>query len=177
VGAGQHAIVVRRNTPIVDARAPSSCFCSAATGRRQRSRRAMAARSSIAFSPDGAPLFATLDATGSDLWSIGADGSGETAIAHLSDEIARDWKLSPDGTVIAYTVAESGAQPRIATMTVVLASGTIADAVEASAAQLEFSPAWTPDGELTVAAVDPASGAGSVAVRDDASASAITSSD
>ena len=63
----------------------------------------------IAFAPDGSAFyFATLNATGTDLYRVAPDGSAESLIAHLSDEVARDWKLSPDGTRIAYSAAESG---------------------------------------------------------------------
>ena len=52
---------------------------------------------------------------------VGRFGGGlqgvEKRIAHLSDEIARDWKLSPDGSTLAYSVAESGAQPQVITRT------------------------------------------------------------
>jgi Tol biopolymer transport system component len=172
------AVVVRRNTPIANSAGMFELLLLGRDGARTTLVfRDGSALFPIAFSPDGARLyFATLDASGTDLWSVAAAGGGETAIAHLSDEIARDWKLSPDGGTIAYTVAESGPQPRITTMTIDLASFAQADAVAAPDQQLEFNPAWAPDGDLTVASVDPESGAGAaVAVADDGSASVIAS--
>jgi Tol biopolymer transport system component len=132
----------------------------------------------IAFAPDGARLyFATLSPAGTDLYAIGADGSGETKIAHLSDEIARDWKLSPDGATLAYSVAEGGPQPQVVTMTLALATGVAADAVRSpAAARLEFNPAWQADGTLTIASVQPQGGS-AVSVVAAATARTLTSND
>jgi Tol biopolymer transport system component len=114
----------------------------------------------IAFAPDGSKLyFATLSPSGTDLYTVAADGSGETMIAHLSDDIARDWRLSPDGGTLAYSVAGGGPQPQVITMTLNLATGVAADAVRSPAARrLEFNPAWEADGTLTVASVGPQGG-------------------
>jgi len=132
----------------------------------------------IAFAPDGSTLyFATLNETGSDLYGIAPDGSGETLIAHLSDEIARDWKLSPDGTTLAYSVAQSGPTPEVVTMTLDLASGAASVAIESDAPRAEFNPAWRDDGELTVAAIKPEGGGGALAVDVDGATTALTTND
>jgi hypothetical protein len=129
----------------------------------------------IAFSPDGGTLyFATLGASGTDLYRVAPDGSDESLIAHLSDQVARDWRLSPDGASIAYSAAESGAQPAVIARVVDLATGEIGDALAANAlaagppstgvARGEFNPAWKPDGELTVASLNLDGGATAISV-------------
>ncbi len=120
----------------------------------------------IAFAPDGSALyFATLNAKGTDLYRVAPDGSGETMVAHLSDQIARNWKLSPDGAKLAYSVTESGAAPAVVTKTLELKSGVAAEAVVAAAGdRSEFNPAWNSDGRLTVASVKAAGGGDAVSV-------------
>lgn len=115
----------------------------------------------VGFTPDGATFyFTTLSATGSDLYRIGADGAGETLVAHLSDDISREWTLSPDGAALAYSVAETGAQPRVIAMRLDLATGAATPALDAAGSQI--NPAWSRDGELTVAAVKPEGGGDAV---------------
>jgi Tol biopolymer transport system component len=109
----------------------------------------------IAFSPDGGTLyFATIGATGTDLYRIARDGTDEMKIAHLTDEVARDWKLSPDGASLAYTVAEAGPQPSIRTVSLDLASGAASVATD-DRGRAELNPVFGAEGELTMAAVAP----------------------
>lgn len=142
----------------------------------------------IGVSQAGVLYFATLNAAGTDLYSIGLDGSNETLIAHLSDQVARDWRLSPDGSSIAYSAAESGAQPAVVARVCDLATGAISDLIGAAdlsagppstgVARGEFNPTWQPDGDLTVAALNLDGGASALSldgagvtaetVRDDA---------
>jgi Tol biopolymer transport system component len=180
------SIVVRKNTPCEDAglscdEYPAGAFELVLLGldgsRSTLTSWRSAAAFPIAFSPDGTAFyFATLNANGTDLYRVAPDGSSETQIAHLSDEVARDWKLSPDGTRIAYSAAESGQAPAIVARVVDLATGAISDALNADAlaagppstgvARGEFNPAWAPGGELTVASMNLDGGAGAVSVED-----------
>jgi Tol biopolymer transport system component len=115
----------------------------------------------IAFAPDGSKLyFATLNATGSDLYSVAPDASGETLIAHLSDDIAREWTLSPDGSTVAYTSLD-GATATPHAMTVDLATGAVTDAVPSDPAVGEMSPAFDSAGTLTIAELGAAGGGAS----------------
>jgi Tol biopolymer transport system component len=131
----------------------------------------------VGFSPDGAALyFATLSATGSDFYRIGIDGSGETLVAHLGDDISREWTLSPDGRTLAYSLAETGAQPRIVAMRLDLATGA-AERVVAGATGSQINPAWTAANELTVASVKPEGGGDAVAFAADGSARTLDDND
>jgi len=171
------AIVVRRNTPQEGSAGSFELLLLGRDGTRSViTTWHSAALFPIAFSPDGGALyFATLSATGADLYAIAPDGSGETLVAHLSDDIARDWRLSPDGATLAYTVAERGAEPRIVAMTLDLATGTTA-AASGDAGRAELNPAWNGDGSLAIASVDAGSGEGR-AVRIDSEGDASTLSE
>lgn len=131
----------------------------------------------VGYAPDGATFyFATLNASGSDLYRIDADGSGESLVAHLSDDISREWTLSPDGTALAYSVAESGATPRVVAMRLDLATGAAAPALD-DAAGSQINPAWSRDGELTVASVKPEGGGDAVIAAIDGAGQALDDND
>ena len=165
------AIVVRRNLPRENAAGAFELLRLGRDGsRRVMAESADAALFPIAFSPDGATLYvASLDVSGTDLLAVDAGAGGPTRIAHLSDEIARDWRLSPDGTMLAYTVAESRPQPRVETLILHLTDGTVHDAASGSPGQAEYSPAWSPDGALTMAALTRAGVAAAITVGADGS--------
>jgi Tol biopolymer transport system component len=160
------AVVVRKNTPEANTAGTFELLLLGRDGSRSTiTSWSTAAVFPIAFSPDGSKLyFATLNSTGSDLYSVAPDGSGETKIAHLSDEVSRDWKLSPDASTLAYSVAESGPAPSIVTKVLDLASATASDAVSAGGQRQEFNPAWRDDGELTIASLKPQGGGDAVDV-------------
>jgi Tol biopolymer transport system component len=144
------SIVVRKNTPVEDSAGRFDLILLSRDGSRSTiTSWTSAAVFPIAFSPDGAKLyFATLGTAGSDLYSVSPDGSDETLIAHLGDKFTRDWRLSPDGTSLAYT-ALSDAAP--ATMRIDLGTAEIAPASPSEDAQ--YNPIWSPAGDLTVAGV------------------------
>jgi Tol biopolymer transport system component len=170
------SIVVRKNTPEEDS---AGTFELLRLG-RDGSRTSLttwhtAAVFPIAFAPDGSKLyFATLNAQGSDLYSVAPDGSGETEVAHLSDEITRDWALSPDGTRLAYSVATSGNTPGLVTRTLDLASGNSADVIAQDQTSAQLNPAWKADGQLTVGAVKPGGGGDAVQVESNGAATDLT---
>jgi hypothetical protein len=159
------SIVVRKNTPEDDSAGSFELIALSRDGSRDTiTSWSSAAVFPIAFSPDGATLyFATLNASGTDLYRIGPDGAGETLIAHLSDEIARDWKLSPDGNTLAYSVAESGGKPAMLAMTLDLATGA-EQRVTSDSDRAEFNPAWNVDGDLTISSVKPDGGGDAISV-------------
>jgi hypothetical protein len=182
------AIVVRRNTPCESAglscdEYPAGFFELLLLGRDGSRSTITSWRSAsafpIGFSDGGTFYFATLSATGTDLYRVAPDGSGEALVAHLSDEVARDWQLSPDRASLAYSAAESGAQPMVVARVVDLATGAIADALpiesleagpsSTGVARGEFNPAWQPDGDLTVAKLNLDGGSAAVSVGADGS--------
>ncbi|MBF6599614.1 MAG: hypothetical protein IVW36_03780 [Dehalococcoidia bacterium] len=160
------SVVVRKNTTAADSAGSFELLRLGRDGSRTSlTTWQSAAVFPIAFAPDGSKLyFATLNTTGSDLYSVAPDGSGETKIAHLSDEISRDWTLSPDGAKLAYSVAVSGSAPALVTRTLDLATGSTADALPSGAASAAFNPAWKPNGQLTVGALSAGGGAGAVEI-------------
>ena len=161
------SIVVRRNTPAADSAGTFDLLLLGRDGSRSTvTTWHSASVFPIAFAPDGAKLyFATLNAQGSDLYSVAPDGSGETKIAHLSDEITRDWSLSPDGTQLAYSVAQGGAAPGLVAKTLDLATGAIADALPAADAKAQTNPVWKGAHDLTLGAVKPEGGGDAVEVQ------------
>jgi Tol biopolymer transport system component len=148
------SIVVRKNTPEEGSRGTFELILLGRDGeRRTLTTWRSAAAFPIGFSPDGATLyFATLNERGTDVYRIGADGSGEALVAHLSDGIARDWRLSPDGTTLAYSVAETRPSTAIFAMTLDLATA-VAERVTAEGGGAELNPAWRGD-DVTISLAD-----------------------
>ena len=102
----------------------------------------------INFSPDGAWLYyAELSASGTDLVRVRAQGGALETLSHLSDGIARDWSLSPDGTRLTYLAQADGAGfgARVLDLSTGRAVTPLREAVAA-----QFNPIWAPDGDLTV---------------------------
>ncbi|MCH7837266.1 MAG: PD40 domain-containing protein [Chloroflexi bacterium] len=109
----------------------------------------------IDFSPDGAWLYyAILSPSGTDLARAPAQSSGKAeVVAHLSDGIARDWHLSPDGTQLAYLgqVSLEGGFTFVAQV-LDLALGTVYTPLSRGSAQ--FNPIWERGGGLTIGRLD-----------------------
>jgi Tol biopolymer transport system component len=161
-----NSIVVRKNTPAEDSAGTFELLLLGRDGSRATvTTWHSASVFPIAFAPDGSKLyFATLNAQGSDLYSVAPDGSDETKIAHLADEITRDWSLSPDGTQLAYSVAEAGAAPGLVAKTLDLATGAISDALPEAGAKAQTNPAWKGAHNLTLGAVKAEGGGDAVDV-------------
>jgi hypothetical protein len=111
----------------------------------------------IDFDADGALLYTSLDASGTDLNIAGSTGTKK--IADLSDGIARDWNLSNDARSLAY-LAPRAAGGLAATVVDVATgeSGGVASGDDPS-----FNPIWAPDGSLTVGRLGRTLGEGGVA--------------
>ncbi len=91
----------------------------------------------IALSGGGAvPLSVVIDSRGSTLYR------GAAELVRLSDAITRDWRLSPDGTSIAFIEANTTAGLRYRQRVVSLATGVAAQAPETEGQQLGV--AWNP---------------------------------
>ncbi len=109
----------------------------------------------IDFSPDGSWLYyAVLSPSGTDLARASATGGEAETLAHLSNGVARDWQLSPDGTRLAY-LAQSSTNTNVAFAAQVLelATGDVQTPLgQADVAQ--FSPVWAQSGGLTIGRLD-----------------------
>lgn len=55
----------------------------------------------IGFARDGALVYATLSNEGTDFFAV-SEGAAPRKLLHASDQLARDWRLSPEGDAIAY---------------------------------------------------------------------------
>lgn len=109
----------------------------------------------VGFSPAGDAVYvAVIEPSGARLDALA--GNGRSALARLSDGLARDFALSPDGRKLAYvdTAPSAGAPLRVRVID--LAGGLSASAVAPAAPGVPtLGPAWTPDGELTFAVARP----------------------
>ena len=111
----------------------------------------------VGFSADGATFYyVQLSPNGTDLGRVAATGGPAAPVAHLSDDFARDWHLSPDGTRLAF-LAPRYTDDRVSYSATVLDLGgdSAAPVLRAASAMLsdadEFNPIWNPNGrDLTV---------------------------
>lgn len=94
---------------------------------------------------EGDLLFARLSPTGTDLYRVG-DAEPEL-LAHLSDDIAREWQVSPDGNALSYLAPEVLAE-RVAYRAHVLSLRDVSprDLPVASESGEQYGPIWTPNG-------------------------------
>ena len=107
----------------------------------------------VGFTPDGSLYYTRLSNSGTDLGSIASNGA-TASVAHLSDDFARDWHLSPDGTKLAYLTSRTSADRVSFGATVLNLKGGDPQMRIASVSTNvvdEFNPIWRPNsGELTV---------------------------
>jgi len=113
----------------------------------------------VGFSPDGATFYyVQLSADGTNLGRVAATGGPAAPVAHLSDDFARDWHLSPDGARLAF-LAPRYTDDRVSYSATVLDLGgdSAAPVLRAASAATvlsgadEFNPIWNPNGrDLTV---------------------------
>jgi Tol biopolymer transport system component len=112
----------------------------------------------VGFSPDGSLLYyVQLSQSGTDLGRVSAAGGSAALIAHLSDDFARDWHLSPDGSRLAFLAPRpTGDRVSFSAAVLELAVGgdrqlKVASAVAGQGQADEFNPIWHPNGrDLTV---------------------------
>lgn len=111
----------------------------------------------IGFARDGGLLYFVLATTGTDLYRV-ATGEQPRLLLHASDEIARDWRIAPDGQRLSYLAPESVAERVVHRLHVVDIDTHGAPrrnstplASQAPAAGEQFGGVWTPDsGAITV---------------------------
>jgi len=107
----------------------------------------------ISYSPDGSSLyFAQIVLSGTYFGTVPAGGGSPRLLVQASDQSARDWHLSPDGSHVAF-LAGQPTDDRIAirAFVVELVEGAepqpLSDISEALDAGDHFNPLWHPDGE------------------------------
>jgi Tol biopolymer transport system component len=107
----------------------------------------------IGYSPDGASLyFAQIVLSGTHFGAVAAAGGEPRLLVQASDEPARDWHLSPDGSRVAF-LARQPTDDRIAIRAFVieLAEGAepqpLSDFSQDLDAGDHFNPVWDPDGQ------------------------------
>ena len=101
----------------------------------------------IGFDADGAIIYASLSLTGTDVYRL-VPGDAPALLFHASDDIGRDWRLSPDGRSLSFLA------PRVESERVVYRARVIslAGATERSLttpnpiATEQYGPVWAPDG-------------------------------
>jgi Tol biopolymer transport system component len=99
----------------------------------------------VAQEAGGDVLFVLLSTAGTDLYRV--DGAGEvTMLLHASDEIARDWQLSPDGRLISY-LAPVRAGERIVHRLHVASIADGGSLIEADGLSEQFAPVWDASGQ------------------------------
>jgi len=107
----------------------------------------------IGYSPDGTSLyFAQIVLSGTHFGAVAATGGSPRLLVQASDEPARDWHLSSDGSRITF-LARQPTDDRIAirAFVVELVEGgepqPLTDFSEGLDAGDHFNPVWHPDGE------------------------------
>jgi len=95
----------------------------------------------------GALLFARLSTAGTDLYRV-RRGEDAEFVFHISDDIARDFQLSPDGEALSYLAPVYTAE-RVAFRAHVVAIEEASEqplAMTADASGEQYGPVWTPSG-------------------------------
>ena len=113
----------------------------------------------VAVDRAGAVLYIELSTGGTDLYRI-AEGGSPQLVAHASDHVARDWRLSPDGATLSYLTPEISAERVVQRLRIIGVAGeagtppaapVMLAAEDGAVLAAQFSPVWTPGGEgLTV---------------------------
>jgi hypothetical protein len=106
----------------------------------------------IGFDSSGAVLFARLSPSGTDLLRV-SDGAIAELVLHASDEIARDWRVAPDGNTVAYLAPELYAERVVhrAQLASLDGSSVITGPPPAVGGE-QYAPAWRWDGALAIGA-------------------------
>jgi dipeptidyl aminopeptidase/acylaminoacyl peptidase len=123
----------------------------------------------VGFTPAGGLYFTGLNERGgTHLYEVSLETGLQREVATLSAGLTRDWKLSPDGSRVAFLeIGFSGADVASRAAVLDLATGAVA-AVTASD-EVALGPTWSKAGVLAVGVFEPRSGEASVVVVDGAS--------
>jgi len=98
----------------------------------------------VSVEADGAILYVGLSTAGTDLYR-GRPGTEPEALFHLSDYVARDWRLAPGGGRLAYLAPAFEAERVVNQLQVATLDGQAVAAPPLTGEQ--FGPVWRPDGQ------------------------------
>jgi hypothetical protein len=99
----------------------------------------------VAFDSFGGLLYASLSPAGTDLFRL--DQGVSSTVAHLSDDLTRDWTLSPDGSRLAFVALSQSDQQMTSTIDVLDLESLALTHGESSGNA--FGPAWSAGGLLS----------------------------
>jgi len=97
----------------------------------------------VGFDPGGRFVAVTIDGRGSTLVRDGQEGT------RLSTQITRDWRLSPDGTQLAFVEADVSDGLRYSGHVISLTGDSPRSATQAGPASQSLGVAWAPGGQPT----------------------------
>lgn len=121
----------------------------------------------VGFARDGALVFAGLSQQGTDIYRV-REGEPPALLLHASDQIARDWRLSPDGGAIAFLAPELRAERVVHRLAVVRLEGAetrpVPGVTDGQAAVDQLAPVWTPAGDAVTVGREAAPGTSAAAV-------------
>ncbi|MGE0227129.1 MAG: hypothetical protein AB7I38_01395 [Dehalococcoidia bacterium] len=103
----------------------------------------------VGFEADGHLVFAALSRAGTELYrATSADHSPELVL-HASDEVARDWQLSPDGESVSFlapAIEDERVVHRLQVIDLTDGAAVSMATERPPSAVEEFAPVWRPDG-------------------------------
>lgn len=124
----------------------------------------------VGFTPGGSLYYVSLSTAGTNLGVVYPSGGVMSNVAHLSDDFARDWHLSPEGTRLAYLAPrQNGNTVSYAAVVLDLSAGATNRLRAAASPGIqgdEFNPIWRPDGAgITIGRLTPSAAAGAPALQ------------
>jgi Tol biopolymer transport system component len=102
----------------------------------------------VGFAKGGALVFASLSNDGTDFYQV-IMGSAPNLLMHASDQLARDWRLSPAGDAIAYLAPLVSAERVAYRLEIARIEGGTATRVSAGSPEPreQYGAAWRPEGD------------------------------
>ena len=104
----------------------------------------------VAVTPRGDLLFSRISRSGTDLHAVSLDGGEPRVLLRASPHVARDWRLSPDGSALSYLAPVQLAERVVHRLHVATlapdAEATRPDSAAGIAATEQYGPVWRPGG-------------------------------
>jgi hypothetical protein len=103
----------------------------------------------VAFLADGSLFYVAVSPQGSDLMRLAPGASDPVLVVRLSDDLTRDWALSPSGNRLAFVTLSQTAS-RVASTIEVLDLRSLEITAADEGGVDEAGPVWAPDGTLSI---------------------------